>query len=165
MESDLILYSVNAIRSMEVVDISTGSKLGYIRDFKVDLETNKMDISTTRERIVKDAKYDILGISKPELVSEVNGGYSSKITIKNISDKDIGSVVLEVAELNDENEYTNVTYLDSYEVIKKSQDVSLSSVHSNDAKKLEVIGYIYDDVKDNTTVEVNLKLNEVILLK
>ena len=33
MESDLILYSVNAIRSMEVVDISTGSKLGYIRDF------------------------------------------------------------------------------------------------------------------------------------
>lgn len=131
----------------------------------VDLETNKIDISTTRERIVKDAKYDILGISKPELVSEVNGGYSSKITIKNISDKDIGSVVLEVAELNDENEYTNVTYVDSYEVIKKSQDVSLSSVHSNDAKKLEVIGYIYDDVKDNTTVEVNLKLNEVILLK
>ena len=42
MESDLILYSVNAIRSMEVVDISTGSKLGYIRDFKVDLETNKI---------------------------------------------------------------------------------------------------------------------------
>ncbi|WP_195999714.1 YlmC/YmxH family sporulation protein [Clostridium sp. 1001271B_151109_B4] len=42
MESDLILYSVNAIRSMEVVDISTGSKLGYIRDFKVDLDTNKI---------------------------------------------------------------------------------------------------------------------------
>ena len=35
MESDLILYSVNAIRSMEVVDISTGSKLGYISDFKI----------------------------------------------------------------------------------------------------------------------------------
>ena len=35
MESDLILYSVNAIRSMEVVDISTGSKLGYISDYKI----------------------------------------------------------------------------------------------------------------------------------
>ena len=42
MESDLILYSVNAIRSMEVVDISTGSKLGYISDFKIDLDTNKI---------------------------------------------------------------------------------------------------------------------------
>lgn len=131
----------------------------------VDLESNKIEISNTRERIVKDSKYDILGISKPEIVDEVNGGYSSKIIIKNISDKDIGSVVLEVAELNDKNEYTNVTYLDSYEVIKKSQEVNLSSVHSNDAKHLEIIGYIYDDVKDNTTVEVNLKLNEVILLK
>ncbi|GAA0714955.1 hypothetical protein GCM10008904_31270 [Paraclostridium ghonii] len=131
----------------------------------VDLETNKVDISNTRDRIIKDTKYDILGISKPEIVNEVNGGYSSKITIKNISDKDIGSVVLQVAELNDENEYTNISYLDSYEVIKKSQEVSLISVHSEDAKNLEVIGYIYDDVKDNTTVEVNLKLNEVILLK
>ena len=42
MEEDLILYSVNAIRSMEVVDISTGSKLGYVRDYKVDLSTNKV---------------------------------------------------------------------------------------------------------------------------
>ena len=131
----------------------------------LDLESNKIEISNTRERIVKDTKYDILGISKPEIVDEVNGGYSSKIIIKNISDKDIGSVVLEVAELNDENEYINVTYLDSYEVIKKSQEVNLSSVHSDDVKHLEVIGYIYDDVKNNTTVEVNLKLNEVILLK
>jgi len=131
----------------------------------LDLESNKIEISNTRERIVKDTKYDILGISKPEIVDEVNGGYSSKIIIKNISDKDIGSVVLEVAELNDGNEYINVTYLDSYEVIKKSQEVNLSSVHSDDVKHLEVIGYIYDDVKNNTTVEVNLKLNEVILLK
>ena len=37
MEDDLILYSVNAIRSMEVIDISTGSKLGYVKDYKIDL--------------------------------------------------------------------------------------------------------------------------------
>ena len=42
MEDDLILYSVNAIRSMEVVDISTGSKLGYVRDYKIDLSTNRV---------------------------------------------------------------------------------------------------------------------------
>ena len=47
MESDLILYSVNAIRSMEVVDISTGSKLGYISDFKED------DIEIPWDKIVK----------------------------------------------------------------------------------------------------------------
>lgn len=131
----------------------------------VDLETNKINISKTRERVLKDTKYNILAISKPEILTEVNGAYSSNITIKNISDKDIGSVVLEVAELNDKNEYTNVKYLDSYKVIKKSQEVNLSSVYSDKSNRLEVIGYIYDDIRDNTTVEVNLKLNEVILLK
>jgi YlmC/YmxH family sporulation protein len=42
MQEDLILYSINAIRSMEVVDVSTGSKLGYIRDCKIDLSTNRI---------------------------------------------------------------------------------------------------------------------------
>lgn len=42
MEEDLILYSVNAIRSMEVVDVSTGIKLGYVRDYKIDLSTNRV---------------------------------------------------------------------------------------------------------------------------
>lgn len=42
MESDLILYSVNAIRSMEVIDICTGSKLGFIRDFKFNVIEQKL---------------------------------------------------------------------------------------------------------------------------
>lgn len=42
MEDELILYSVNAIRSMEVIDISTGCKLGYTRDYKVDISEQKV---------------------------------------------------------------------------------------------------------------------------
>jgi hypothetical protein len=149
-------------KTVEVIGYSykLGNKLIYVnlldKDFKA-LNTN--------EKIVAYKKYDVLGISEPKITNEVKGGYNAQITIKNISDKDIGSVVLEVAELNDKNEYINVTHIDSYEVIKKSQEIKLNSVHSNDVKKLEVIGYVYDDVNDNTTVEVNLKLNEAILMK
>lgn len=131
----------------------------------VDILDNKVNITNIKERVVKNKKYDILAISQPKVINQVEGGYNSEITIKNLSDKDIGSVVIELAELNGDNEYTNVSYVDSYEVIKKDQEIKLTSVHPNDAKKLEVIGYIYDDVKDNTTVEVNSKLDEVILMK
>lgn len=131
----------------------------------VNLSTNEVNIVNTKEKIVNDKKYNILGISEPKITNKVDGGYHAQITIKNMSDKDIGSVILEIAELNDKNEYTNVSYLDSYDVIKKSQEIQLNSVHSDDAKKLEVIGYIYDDVSNNSTVEVNLKLNESILMK
>lgn len=39
---DELLYSLNAIRNMEVIDISTGSKIGYVKDFKVDINTKKI---------------------------------------------------------------------------------------------------------------------------
>ena len=39
---DELLYSLNAIRNMEVIDISTGSKIGYVKDFKIDIYTKKI---------------------------------------------------------------------------------------------------------------------------
>ena len=39
---ELELHSLNAMRSMEVIDINTGSKMGFIKDFKIDCNTNKI---------------------------------------------------------------------------------------------------------------------------
>jgi YlmC/YmxH family sporulation protein len=42
MDEDLILFSTNAIRSMEVIDISNGSKLGYVKNFRVDVNEQRV---------------------------------------------------------------------------------------------------------------------------
>ncbi len=39
---EISMYSIGNIRSMEVIDITTGSKLGFIKDFKVDCENYKI---------------------------------------------------------------------------------------------------------------------------
>ncbi|MBU5590917.1 YlmC/YmxH family sporulation protein [Clostridium sp. MSJ-4] len=39
---ELDMHSINNIRSMEVIDINTGIKLGYIRDIKIDCENYKI---------------------------------------------------------------------------------------------------------------------------
>ena len=36
------LHSINAMRNMEVIDILTGAKIGFIKDFKIDCDTNKI---------------------------------------------------------------------------------------------------------------------------
>ena len=36
------LYSINAMRTMEVIDINTGSKIGFIKDIKIDCEDNRV---------------------------------------------------------------------------------------------------------------------------
>ncbi|MDD6794862.1 MAG: YlmC/YmxH family sporulation protein [Clostridiaceae bacterium] len=40
MEEDL--NSINAMRSMEVIDIYSGTKIGYIKDIKIDCENQKV---------------------------------------------------------------------------------------------------------------------------
>ncbi|MCE5220394.1 MAG: YlmC/YmxH family sporulation protein [Clostridium sp.] len=39
---ELELHSLNAMRNMEVIDILTGAKIGFIRDFKIDCNENKI---------------------------------------------------------------------------------------------------------------------------
>lgn len=41
-ENDLILHSLNAIRSMEIIDIRTGCKLGFVHDLVIDIEKSKI---------------------------------------------------------------------------------------------------------------------------
>ena len=67
---ELVLYSINAIRSMEIIDISNGAKLGFVKDFKIDINeqkvtgitipapmrswfTKEMDIEIPWEKVVK----------------------------------------------------------------------------------------------------------------
>ena len=39
---DIELHSLNAMRNMEVIDILTGTKIGFIKDFKIDCDENKI---------------------------------------------------------------------------------------------------------------------------
>lgn len=36
------LHSINAMRSMEVIDINTGSRIGFIKDIKIDSDEHKI---------------------------------------------------------------------------------------------------------------------------
>lgn len=42
MGVDLILHSLNAIRSMEIIDIATGCKMGFVHDLVIDIEESKI---------------------------------------------------------------------------------------------------------------------------
>lgn len=36
------LHSINAMKTMEIIDVNTGSKLGFIKDIKIDREDNRV---------------------------------------------------------------------------------------------------------------------------
>ncbi|NMM65610.1 YlmC/YmxH family sporulation protein [Clostridium sp. P21] len=42
MEEEKGLYSIGNLRSMEIIEINTGAKLGFIKDLKVDCDECKI---------------------------------------------------------------------------------------------------------------------------
>lgn len=36
------MHTINNLKEMEIIDINTGAKIGYIKDFKIDCEDNKI---------------------------------------------------------------------------------------------------------------------------
>ncbi|SKA76059.1 sporulation protein, YlmC/YmxH family [Clostridium sp. USBA 49] len=36
------MYAINSLKSMEVIDVNSGTKLGYIKDFKIDCDGYKI---------------------------------------------------------------------------------------------------------------------------
>ncbi|MEG1286512.1 MAG: YlmC/YmxH family sporulation protein [Clostridium sp.] len=42
LDNDLILHSLNAIRSMEIIDIRSGCKIGFVQDLVIDIEASKI---------------------------------------------------------------------------------------------------------------------------
>ena len=80
------LFSVNAIKTMEVIDINTGGKIGFIKDIKIDYEKQKVlsillpgenkgwfskseDIEIPWENIVK-VGIDVLLVNCNEVITE-----------------------------------------------------------------------------------------------
>lgn len=41
-EEEILLHSLNTLKTMEVIDIRTGTKLGYIKDLVIDIEESKI---------------------------------------------------------------------------------------------------------------------------
>lgn len=41
-ENELLLHSLNALRTMEVIDMKTGTKIGFVKDFVIDIKESKV---------------------------------------------------------------------------------------------------------------------------
>lgn len=41
-EAEIFLHSLNEIKSMEVIDINKGEKIGFIKDLVIDIENSKI---------------------------------------------------------------------------------------------------------------------------
>lgn len=86
MES--LMYAINNLRQMEIIDINSGSKMGYIKDLRVDCE-----------------EYRIISILLPSQKSSwFNKNNSFEIPWEKVKKIGVDVILVDGSDLNIENE-------------------------------------------------------------
>ena len=83
-----LMYAINNLRQMEIIDINAGSKMGYIKDFRVDCD-----------------EYRIISILIPaQRSSWFNKNNSIEIPWEKVKKIGVDVILVDASDVNMENE-------------------------------------------------------------
>lgn len=130
----------------------------------VDLKDNETKIFENKKYLESSKNYDVISISKANKNKSQKEDLNFSIEIKNISDKNLGNIVLKVAEINKNREIVRVDHIIYNSILKPEQkDEIISSLYDSDYD-IKILGYTYDDMENKSNVDIDLITNKVNII-
>lgn len=131
----------------------------------VDLVNDKVKIKENKYIVENSSDYEVLVVPSEKEILASKKGNTYSINIVNSSDKDLGNVIVKVAQINQDNEYTKVHNISANSVLKPLDDANIEVTMLEDVKNIQVIGYSYDDLRLKSNITINLKSHQVKMEK
>lgn len=130
----------------------------------VDLKDNETKIFENKKYLENSKNYDVISISKVNKSKSQKDDLNFSIEIENISDKNLGNIVLKVAEINQNREIVRVDHIIYNSILKPEQkDEIISSLYDSDYD-VKILGYTYDDMENKINVDIDLITNKVNII-
>lgn len=161
--SETAYISINENKTNNKRKITSYNYESNDKKVSVDILNDKINIINKKEKIYNQKEYDILQISSS--YNPEKGDFTYYTKIKNISNEDLGNVILTIAELNEENEYIKISNLAIYEILKSNDEKELKITLSKNCKSAQIIGYTYDSVSQMANIKVDRKTDNVYINK
>lgn len=125
----------------------------------VDLKNNDVKILENEKYLENSKNYDVISISKTK-----KDGLQFAIEIENISDKNLGNIVLKVAEIDKNKEIVKIDHIIYNSILKPQQkNEILNSLYDSDYD-IKILGYTYDDIENKSNVDIDLITNKVNII-
>ena len=130
----------------------------------VNLKENETKIFENDKYLENSKKYDVITISKLNKNNSKKDNLNFAIEIKNISDKNLGNIVLKVAEIDKNKEIVRIDHIIYNSILKPEQkDKIISSLYDSDYD-IKILGYTYDDMENKSNVDIDLITNKVNII-
>lgn len=130
----------------------------------VNLKDNETKTYENNKYLENSKNYDVMSISKDNTKSKKDD-LNFTIEIKNVSNKNLGNIVLRVAEIDKNKEIVKIDHIIYNSILKpEQQDKIVSSLYDSNYD-IKILGYTYDDMENKSNVDIDLITNKVNIVE
>ncbi|WP_455538382.1 hypothetical protein [Terrisporobacter sp.] len=122
----------------------------------VNLEDNEIKIYKNDKYLENSKNYEVMSINKTR-----DEGSNITMKIKNTSQKNLGNIVLKVAEINKNKEIVKIDHITYSSILRPNDEKEIVTSSHDSNHDVKILGYTYDDMENKSNIDIDLITHRV----
>ena len=131
---------------------------------QVSLKDNEVKILENKEYLENSKNYEVMSINKISKNRIAKNEIIFVAEIKNISQKNLGNIVLKVAEINKNKEIVKIDHIIYNSILKSEEEGEIVTSLYNSNYDVKILGYTYDDMENKSNIDIDLITHKVNII-
>ena len=131
---------------------------------QVSLKDNEVKILENKEYLENSKNYEVMSINKISKNRIAKNELIFVAEIKNISQKNLGNIVLKVAEINKNKEIVKIEHIIYNSILKSEEEGEIVTSLYNSNYDVKILGYTYDDMENKSNIDIDLITHKVNII-
>ena len=131
---------------------------------QVSLKDNEVKILENKEYLENSKNYEVMSINKISKNRIAKNELIFVAEIKNISQKNLGNIVLKVAEINKNKEIVKIDHIIYNSILKPEEEGEIVTSLYNSNYDVKILEYTYDDMENKSNIDIDLITHKVNII-
>ena len=130
----------------------------------VDLKNNEIEIYENDKYLENSKNYEVMSINKINNKKHDKEDLTFVMKIKNTSQKNLGNIVLKIAEIDKNKEVVKIDHIIYNSILKPNDEAGIATSLYNSNYDVKILGYTYDDMENKSNIDIDLITHKVNII-
>lgn len=130
----------------------------------VDLKNNEIEIYENDKYLENSKNYEVMSINKINNKKHDKEDLTFVMKIKNTSQKNLGNIVLKIAEIDKNKEVVKIDHIIYNSILKPNYEAEIATSLYNSNYDVKILGYTYDDMENKSNIDIDLITHKVNII-
>lgn len=130
----------------------------------INLKENDINIKENHKYLENSKNYEVMSISKIDKNRAKEDDSSVNMEIKNVSEKNLGNIVLKIAEINKNKEIVKIDHIIYNSILKPDEEAQITVSLYDSNYDIKILGYTYDDMENKSNIDIDLITHKVDII-